>query len=208
MTEPKLHEGTLEDNGVNCDNGDCWCWEEYQAKPVAAAPPTSKQRDYAGRLRGWLGHPACPAQSVQDDLRAGADQIERLTRELRLAESARDYANDLLERARQRSAVETTGLNQAHETTARVFGQLEGLRGSATAALKWLLSHDPVSAIHAKSILLTALGETESEFFEKWKDHIIRRSPEEPTVTCPDCELSLEPHAPDCPRRAENGDGV
>lgn len=39
---------------------------------------TSKQRDYAGRLRGWIGHPACPAQSVQDDLRAGADEIDRL----------------------------------------------------------------------------------------------------------------------------------
>lgn len=35
---------------------------------------------------------------------------ERLQRELRLAESARDYANDLLDRARQRSAVETTEL--------------------------------------------------------------------------------------------------
>jgi hypothetical protein len=46
------------------------------------APLPSKQRDYAGRLRGWLGHPACPAQSVQDDLRAGADEIDRLRAEL------------------------------------------------------------------------------------------------------------------------------
>lgn len=38
----------------------------------------TKEQDYAGRLRGWIGHPACPSQSVQDDLKAGADEIERL----------------------------------------------------------------------------------------------------------------------------------
>lgn len=47
------------------------------------ASTSSKQRDYAGRLRGWLGHPACPARSVQDDLRAGADEIDRLRALLR-----------------------------------------------------------------------------------------------------------------------------
>lgn len=31
---------------------------------------------------------------------AAADEIERLTRELRLAESARNYANDMLDKAR------------------------------------------------------------------------------------------------------------
>ena len=37
--EHKLHEGTLEANGANCDNGDCWCWEEYQARPQDLKTP-------------------------------------------------------------------------------------------------------------------------------------------------------------------------
>lgn len=45
----------------------------------------TKESDYATRLRGWIGHPACPAQAVQDDLRAGADEIERLQKRLRVA---------------------------------------------------------------------------------------------------------------------------
>lgn len=38
----KLHEGMLEANGVNCDNGDCWCWEEHAPRPKA--PLASKKQ--------------------------------------------------------------------------------------------------------------------------------------------------------------------
>lgn len=30
-TDPKMHEGTLNEDGRHCDGGDCWCWEDrYQ----------------------------------------------------------------------------------------------------------------------------------------------------------------------------------
>jgi hypothetical protein len=57
----------------------------------------TKEHDYAGRLRGWIGHPACPAQSVQDDLRAGADEIERLQRLLLRVLEDGDPSQDLLQ---------------------------------------------------------------------------------------------------------------
>lgn len=51
----------------------------------------TKESDYAARLRGWIGHPACPAQSVQDDLRAGADEIERLNAKIASLDDVIDY---------------------------------------------------------------------------------------------------------------------
>jgi len=48
------------------------------------------------------------------------------------------------------------------------------LEDAVTDALKWLLSHDPLSRVHARDILLGALGTTEAEFAERYKDQIIQ----------------------------------
>lgn len=51
------------------------------------------------------------------------------------------------------------------------FGKLEV---AVEGALKWLLSHDSMSTVHAKNILLIAIRQTEAEFVERHKDHIIQ----------------------------------
>lgn len=63
----------------------------------AEAPqPAPKERSLLERLRRpkWVTIPD------QDLMNEAADEMERLERELRLSESARDYANDILSRAR------------------------------------------------------------------------------------------------------------
>lgn len=89
MTEPKLHEGTLEDNGVNCDNGDCWCWEEYQAKPVAAAPPTSNHRSLQQEVQDLRNHVFNGVDLIEHLLRDPTDTAKAWGREWCAAEIAR-----------------------------------------------------------------------------------------------------------------------
>lgn len=48
------------------------------------------------------------------------------------------------------------------------------LEASVYGAVKWLLSPGPLNRIHAKDILLAAIGETEADFAAKYKDRIIQ----------------------------------
>lgn len=62
-----------------------------------------------------------------------------------------------------------------HETTApHPMAKLTALESSVYGALKWLLSYDPLNAIHARDILLSAIGQTQEEFAHRWRDHIIQ----------------------------------
>lgn len=55
-----------------------------------------------------------------------------------------------------------------------LLDRFEQLEGYVHGALKWLLSHDPASAIHARDILLGAIGQTQQEFAERYREHIIQ----------------------------------